>query len=533
MARGPRRGGTGTAGNPVAAGRAGPYRRKRRSVRKQGEGRCSSEVPGHRCPRGVSVVGRPRRVCATSAESSRRRPAAPYAPPAREPVREGRGAAPPSRTPGVPSHASAPSARFRAVRARHQPRTRPRSRPCRHPQRPGRPHVIDLRIPHPVPPVLQLARRHSRVRRSPVGGRPRPHRTDRPQRGREVDPVEAGRGRPHPCLRHGEGVRRDRLAAAGRLPRHLPAGRPRARHRRGPRRPARHRGGRPGRGPLHGRRRRLGRGGAGPRHTRRARPAPDRPGPYGRRGLRRRVRAAAAGRAAAAPSGRAAARRADQQPGPAGAAPPVRGGRVLAGHDGRGQPRPRTAGAGRPDRRPARRRADRLRRQPVGLRGRARRRTGGGRADGAGRRGGREAPEARTRRRTGEVGPPGAVRAEDVRHQARAAGGHAGAQAPGPGVGGQAPRAAHRSAGGARERLDEALLAVRDDDEIRIDLPHTAVPAGRTVLALEQLELRYGARRRAGGARAGADRAGRAERRGQDDTAADAGGRDPARGGLA
>ena len=47
---------------------------------------------------------------------------------------------------------------------------------------------------------------------------------------------------------------------------------------------------------------------------------------------------------------------------------------------------------------------------------------------------------------------------------------------------------------GARERLDEALLAVRDDDEIRIDLPHTAVPAGRTVLTLEQLELRYGAR---------------------------------------
>ncbi|MFF1448048.1 ABC-F family ATP-binding cassette domain-containing protein [Streptomyces sp. NPDC058274] len=66
-------------------------------------------------------------------------------------------------------------------------------------------------------------------------------------------------------------------------------------------------------------------------------------------------------------------------------------------------------------------------------------------------------------------------------------------------------RAAQESAGkhrilheerlaGAKERLDEAALAVRDEDEIRVDLPHTAVPPGRTVLALEELELRYGAR---------------------------------------
>ena len=46
----------------------------------------------------------------------------------------------------------------------------------------------------------------------------------------------------------------------------------------------------------------------------------------------------------------------------------------------------------------------------------------------------------------------------------------------------------------AKERLDEAREAVRDDDEIRVDLPGTAVPAGRTVLLLEDLELRYGAR---------------------------------------
>jgi ATPase subunit of ABC transporter with duplicated ATPase domains len=36
----------------------------------------------------------------------------------------------------------------------------------------------------------------------------------------------------------------------------------------------------------------------------------------------------------------------------------------------------------------------------------------------------------------------------------------------------------------ARGRLDEAEYAVRDDAEIRVDLPGTAVPAGRTVLTL-------------------------------------------------
>jgi ATPase subunit of ABC transporter with duplicated ATPase domains len=46
----------------------------------------------------------------------------------------------------------------------------------------------------------------------------------------------------------------------------------------------------------------------------------------------------------------------------------------------------------------------------------------------------------------------------------------------------------------AKERLEEAVDAVREDDEIRIDLPYTAVPAGRTVLTLRDLELAYGAR---------------------------------------
>ncbi|MEU8752994.1 ABC-F family ATP-binding cassette domain-containing protein [Streptomyces chartreusis] len=46
----------------------------------------------------------------------------------------------------------------------------------------------------------------------------------------------------------------------------------------------------------------------------------------------------------------------------------------------------------------------------------------------------------------------------------------------------------------AKERLDDAVDAVRDDDEIRVDLPYTAVPPGRSVLTLRDLELVYGAR---------------------------------------
>ncbi|WP_435835028.1 ATP-binding cassette domain-containing protein [Streptomyces antibioticus] len=46
----------------------------------------------------------------------------------------------------------------------------------------------------------------------------------------------------------------------------------------------------------------------------------------------------------------------------------------------------------------------------------------------------------------------------------------------------------------ARERLDDAVDAVRDDDVIRVDLPYTAVPPGRSVLTLRDLELAYGAR---------------------------------------
>ncbi|GGO72319.1 ABC transporter [Nonomuraea cavernae] len=44
----------------------------------------------------------------------------------------------------------------------------------------------------------------------------------------------------------------------------------------------------------------------------------------------------------------------------------------------------------------------------------------------------------------------------------------------------------------ARERREEAADAIRDDAEIRVSLPHTAVPAGRTVLRLRELSLRFG-----------------------------------------
>lgn len=46
----------------------------------------------------------------------------------------------------------------------------------------------------------------------------------------------------------------------------------------------------------------------------------------------------------------------------------------------------------------------------------------------------------------------------------------------------------------ARERLDEAAEAVREDEEVRIDLPYTAVPPGRDVLTLRDLRLAHGAR---------------------------------------
>ncbi|MGQ4513205.1 ATP-binding cassette domain-containing protein [Streptomyces sp. DW26H14] len=47
----------------------------------------------------------------------------------------------------------------------------------------------------------------------------------------------------------------------------------------------------------------------------------------------------------------------------------------------------------------------------------------------------------------------------------------------------------------ARVRRDEAADAIREDAEIRVDLPGTAVPAGRTVVTLDALRPRHGALR--------------------------------------
>ncbi|MFF3357292.1 ABC-F family ATP-binding cassette domain-containing protein [Streptomyces sp. NPDC002917] len=46
----------------------------------------------------------------------------------------------------------------------------------------------------------------------------------------------------------------------------------------------------------------------------------------------------------------------------------------------------------------------------------------------------------------------------------------------------------------AKERLGEAVEAVRDDDEIRVELPHTKVHPGQGVLVMHDLELAHGAR---------------------------------------
>jgi ATPase subunit of ABC transporter with duplicated ATPase domains len=49
----------------------------------------------------------------------------------------------------------------------------------------------------------------------------------------------------------------------------------------------------------------------------------------------------------------------------------------------------------------------------------------------------------------------------------------------------------------ARDRLAEAADAVRSDDEIRVRLPDTVVPAGRTILRLHEVRPRYGTLRKA------------------------------------
>ena len=45
----------------------------------------------------------------------------------------------------------------------------------------------------------------------------------------------------------------------------------------------------------------------------------------------------------------------------------------------------------------------------------------------------------------------------------------------------------------ARDRLDEAESRLREDREIRVDLPGTEVPRGRVVLTTDSLVIRTGA----------------------------------------
>ena len=231
---------------------------------------------------------------------------------------------------------------------------------------------------------------------------------------------------------------------------HRPHGRRPARHHRTARRAARHRERRRRRGALHRARRRLGRRGARPR--------------------RARTGSASATSTWTAPSASCPAARSSWSAWPPcslrrpdvllldeptnnldldATTAAVRGRRVLDRGAGGGQPRPRTARPGGPDRRPARGRRPDVRRQPVGVRGDARGRAGGRGADGPCRRGRPQAAETRTGGGPDQAGPPRPLRQEDVRDQARAEDHHAGAQAAGAGVGGQAPQHAR---GAARTR---------------------------------------------------------------------------------
>ncbi len=241
-----------------------------------------------------------------------------------------------------------------------------------------------------------------------------------------------------------------------------------------------------------------------------------------RRGVGRRVGAAATGRAAAAPARRAAAGRADQQPRPVRAQAAVRGRPVLAGRDGRRQPRPRTAGPRRPDRRPALRRDHLVRRQLLRVRGGPGDRTGGGRAHGARRRVRFPQAEARTGRRPGQAGPPQAVRAEDVGPETRAEDRHGGAQARGTGVRGQAP---HHARGEARRGQGAARRGGGGRTRRRRD-PRRPAVHGRAAGAYRphppgsRASVRRPSEGRLRAARSRAGRADRAQRRGQDHAAA-------------
>ena len=148
-----------------------------------------------------------------------------------------------------------------------------------------------------------------------------------------------------------------------------------------------------------------------------------------------------------------------------------------------GQPRPRAARADGPDRRPARRRGPLVRRRLLVVRRPGRGRAGGRRAGGDQRAVRRTTPAQRPRRGGAGARPApahGARRRSSPRDWARAR---------------STPSATRRRSRPrstahvhddrlerARERLDDAESRLREDREIRVDLPGTEVPRGRVVL---------------------------------------------------
>ena len=252
------------------------------------------------------------------------------------------------------------------------------------------------------------------------------------------------------------------------------------RHRRGTPCRAGRRGRRRRPAPLRRHRRRLGRRGPRRRRARPARPARRRARPAARRAVRRRGHPARAGPAAA----RAAPTCCCSTSRPTTSTPTpahrlydvVDGWTPLAA---RGQPRPRAARADGPDRRPARRRGALVRRRLLVVRRPGRGRAGGRRAGGQQRRGPTYAVSATTGSRPSGCSPAGADRRRRPRRRA--------------GLGKAAINAkrnqAEKSAAKyrnvhedrleqARERLDAAESRLREDREIRIDLPGTEVPRG-------------------------------------------------------
>ena len=355
-------------------------------------------------------------------------------------------------------------------------------------------------MPATVPSVITASGSPSPGPTAPVPRRPRPARRPRPlrpgrrQRRRQVDPAPPDRRRAAPTTGLGVGRRRGRLPPPGPHPRRRPAvddflgiGAAR-RARSGPSRPA------PvDHAPLRRDRRRLGRRGARGRRARPARPARRRARPPARRALRRRGHPARAHPAAAAPPRRAPARRADQQPRRRRPGAPLR--RVEAwsrsllvvSHDRELLERMDRIGDLRDgavrwygggysayaaqvaaeqeaaEQAVTTARSDVRRQQRRPGRGRA----GAGPAQAAGRA---------QRRRPGWARRPGQLQANQAEesaakyrdvHDDRLERG---------------PRAAH-----------DAESRLREDREIRVDLPGTEVPRGRVVLTTLDLVLRTGA----------------------------------------